>query len=1282
MRRKLPVALNALLVSSLLFVCQAAFCQQDYKSQALELIKANASKEGLSEDDLQNMAVGNAYYNNLSGTIMAYVQQTYKGIAVYNGIQVFAFKNGQVVSQSGQRIKKMANKVTATDGVPVLSSSDALRTAANHINKTITQFITPLDVLDNGRKMVFPALDIAQGNITVELLWVPSDSGRVKLGWQVQIAPKGSIDHWLIRVDALNSKILGKDNFTVSCNFESKHNHADDCLEVTNFAVTEAVQNVQAIKSVNTISAATYRVSPFPAESPIHAGGALALKTDPWLLASTGNNATTLKWHNDGTADYPNTRGNNVYAQEDRDGSNSTVGSTAPSSTPDPSLTFDFPYNPVLPTAYVSQNTAVTNLFYWNNIIHDVTYQYGFDEVSGNFQASNLGRGGLGNDYVMADAQDAGGINNANFNTPNDGGRPTMQMYLWNSRPNGAMYINSPSSFIGYKYAVESNFVTNIPGNTLPSNKLSRRGPVTGDIVLYNDSDVPTNHYACVNPLNAAQLFGKIALIDRGGPSCTFSERVKKAQTAGAIAVIVVNNVSGTPTTMGGDYDASVTIPALMISTEDGVIIKGLLSSSQTVNTTLAPFDGDMDNGIIVHEYGHGISNRLTGGPANSGCLQNAEQMGEGWSDYLALMITTNWATATINDGSLGRGIGNYVVGQVSTGNGIRTYKYSTNMSTNPWTYAMLATNTGGESHTVGEIWCTALWHMTWNIIQQDNLINTNFYNANALGGNSAAMKLVLMGMKLQPCSPGFLDGRNAILKADTLLFNGKYSCAIWNAFAQRGMGAFATQGSSASYTDQVADYSIPQKATISKTVDKPIAAMNEELTYSLRVEAQCSPISSYKLVDTLAANITYVAGSGGVYNSANRTVTFSPIDLSTSQKQVFTFKAKVNLGTYSAAVQHINETVTSSSLPSAWASSSSTSTQWTVSSSQSYSAPYSFFALELATPSLQTLTTTGSYNLTRVSTLSFYHNYNTESGFDGGVVEISTDNGISWIDLGPYIKVNGYNSRIASDAGTVLDGRSAFSGISGGFVQTIINLAEFAGSTAKFRFRFVSDNGTAITGWFVDNINVRSESGVFNKAQLYDNLNSYLGSSDTTSIIMNAVPVQWGSFTAEKKATNSLLKWITVQEQNSLKFMVERSIDGRGFVEIGTVKASGNTNAETAYTFTDVLPVAGINYYRIKQIDMDGRAVYSDVRTVTFNPFNGSIYVTPNPAKDRIAITVPGNNKLLQVVILNAVGQKVQTANISGQYNQIMLNNLPAGLYYIRISGEEGEQTKKLFIQ
>src|SRR5690606_35599704 len=93
--------------------------------------------------------------------------------------------------------------------------------------------------------------------------------------------------------------------------------------------------------------------------------------------------------------------------------------------------------------------------------------------------------------------------------------------------------------------------------------------------------------------------------------------------------------------------------------------------------------DGTFDNGIVAHEYGHGISNRLTGGPANSGCLNNEEQMGEGWSDYIALVMTIEPG----DQGTDGRGMGTYAVSRSTTGVGIRPTRYSTYMSINNATY-------------------------------------------------------------------------------------------------------------------------------------------------------------------------------------------------------------------------------------------------------------------------------------------------------------------------------------------------------------------------------------------------------------------------------------------------------------------------------------------------------------------------------------------------------------------------------------------------------------------
>ena len=83
------------------------------------------------------------------------------------------------------------------------------------------------------------------------------------------------------------------------------------------------------------------------------------------------------------------------------------------------------------PETAVNKQVAIQNLFWANNTIHDQLYKYGFTEQTGNFQEYNLGKGGLGSDSVLAEAQDGSGTNNANFSTPSDGSNPRMQMFLW-----------------------------------------------------------------------------------------------------------------------------------------------------------------------------------------------------------------------------------------------------------------------------------------------------------------------------------------------------------------------------------------------------------------------------------------------------------------------------------------------------------------------------------------------------------------------------------------------------------------------------------------------------------------------------------------------------------------------------------------------------------------------------------------------------------------------------------------------------------------------------------
>jgi hypothetical protein len=228
--------------------------------------------------------------------------------------------------------------------------------------------------------------------------------------------------------------------------------------------------------------------------------------------------------------------------------------------------------------------------------------------------------------------------------------------------------------------------------------------------------------------------------------------------------------------------------------------------------------DASFDNEVVIHEYAHGISNRLTGGPGASGCLGNQEQMGEGWSDYYGLMFTMTNTEA----GDDARGMGNWLDGGGINGGGIRTHPYSTDFSENPHTYGDI--NSEVAPHGVGSVWAMMIWEMTWEIMNKYEAANGNGFNSNLYvftgnattdAGNIQALALVTEGLKLQACSPGFVDGRDAILMADQNIYGGANQCEIWAAFARRGLGYSADQGGSNSKTDGTQAFDLPPNTAI-----------------------------------------------------------------------------------------------------------------------------------------------------------------------------------------------------------------------------------------------------------------------------------------------------------------------------------------------------------------------------------------------------------------------------------------------------------------------------------
>lgn len=755
---------------------------QDRASAAQAHFKRNAERYQASPQDLAQLLVTDITPSE-GGFQHVYLRQAIDGIGIYGAEMSVTFDaQGRPVSEWAHTVA--AAKSRANLAAPVLSQRQAIEAAAFALELPAPKDLALLqDQAGPDRAMRLSGGNISQEDIPLCLMYVQAPNGTLRLCWDFNLLSPGSSNWWSLKVDAETGDILDQVDWTAHCRFDGgplrygnhDHDHEGDRCDPAPAMPLPPAPN-------------SYVVFKEPIESPNH--GARSSVTAPWNLTYS-----PFGWHDTNGAngaEFTITRGNNVWAQEDANGNDGTGFSPDGGAT----LDFNFPFNPAAAPS-VSQSAALTNLFYWNNMMHDVWAKYGFDAASGNFQQNNYGSGGIGADYVLADGLDGSGMDNANFSTPAEGTRPRMQMFLWTGQTTTDFVVNSPSTVAGSYSSVPAEFGPNLPVV-----------PLTANLVLVNDGTASPS-LGCNALTNAAAISGKIALIDRG--TCTFVNKVQFAQNAGAIACVVCNNVPGSPVPMGG-ASGTITIPSVMISQADCNLLKAQLANNVNVSLsspgTAFDRDGDYDNMIIAHEYGHGISTRLTGGPSNSNCLGNAEQMGEGWSDWFGLMMTMKPGDV----GSAVRGVGTYAVFQPTNGTGIRPAPYTTDMSVNNFTYGSI-TNTAAISqpHGIGFLWCNMLWEMTWLLVDRHgfdpDLIN-------GTGGNNIAMRLVTHALKLQPCNPGFVDGRNAILRADTLLFAAQNSCLIWEAFAKRGLGLSASQGSANNRSDGTQAFNTPACAT------------------------------------------------------------------------------------------------------------------------------------------------------------------------------------------------------------------------------------------------------------------------------------------------------------------------------------------------------------------------------------------------------------------------------------------------------------------------------------
>ncbi|CUA72709.1 hypothetical protein RSOLAG22IIIB_10242 [Rhizoctonia solani] len=376
--------------------------------------------------------------------------------------------------------------------------------------------------------------------------------------------------------------------------------------------------NGEVVNMISFVHKASYRVVPFTSQDP---GDGFTVVTNPHDTISSPNG-----WHQYGTTTTTTTSGNNVIAYK-----GTTTATTSQSSTGN---NYDYVFNPsAAPTTSTNIDAARVNAFYVANMIHDLTYRYGFDEASYNFQENNNGKGGAQNDRVQISVQDTAFTNNADFATPPDGQPGRMRMFIW----------------------------------------------------------------TLTNPRR----------------------------------------------------------------------------------------DGAFENDIVTHEYGHGISMRLTGG-GTARCLttEQASGLGEGWSDALAEWTEQTSASKALSDFTMGE--------YVTNTPGIRSYPYSTSKAINPLTYASLAT-LGNEEHAVGEVWAL-IWHETYAGLITKLGFSTDKSDPTGTAGNIVALHLFIDSLKIQPCNPTFITARDAIIQADATRYGGANRCTLWTAFAQRGLGFGATE--------------------------------------------------------------------------------------------------------------------------------------------------------------------------------------------------------------------------------------------------------------------------------------------------------------------------------------------------------------------------------------------------------------------------------------------------------------------------------------------------------
>lgn len=738
-------------------------------SQNKAIVQDYLFKNSKRGNQIEFIIESESYSTSMKGDVVK-LQQTINNIPVHNAVASALIINKKVQYISDSFDYSISETRSATPKLSVSSIFNNLSSAFSILNSDGYQILHWEDSekgIENFSKQ--------------RLVYFIKDEKAI-LSYEFIFPEKNSPNFWNVIADATAGEIFKKQNLNLSCSHFNINAQKHSKIQEFSFLKDALNQNLSAPNN------SSYHVFAFPVESPNF--GSRTVEVNPFLI-----NSSPEGWHSDGINAYTITRGNSVYAYDD------AAGNNQPGFSPDggSSRNFNFPLNLSQP-AINNRSAAITNLFYTTNKSHDIFYQLGFNENSRNFQTNNFGKGGKQNDALFAEAQDGEDLNNANFATPPDGTAPRMQMYLWRPAFVQRLFYNAPSSAVSRQ----------------PNSRNANFGPSLSPLGMTADIQVTTPLNAC-NPLPANSMFQKIGLAERG--DCTFTIKVKNIQDAGGIGAIIFNAANSPNFDAMGGTDATISIPSILIENSEGNFIKNTITSSIPVNATLKHdentdifADGSFDNGIIIHEYTHGVTNRSTGN--GYACLDkniSKEQMGEGWSDFFSLMFTNQPNATAVQP----RSVATFALGESGSENGLRLAKYSPDFAINNFTYG----KTNGmefledgvlkpDVHAIGFVWASTLWDLHWKFAAMYGFSSDILADPNS--GSAKVVQIVQDALKIQECNPTFTSGRDAIIAADIAINNGKNRCVIWDVFAKRGIGLDASAGNKANINDQTEDFKIP----------------------------------------------------------------------------------------------------------------------------------------------------------------------------------------------------------------------------------------------------------------------------------------------------------------------------------------------------------------------------------------------------------------------------------------------------------------------------------------